>query len=98
MEPYTSRQTSHRATQALPLVRASDIGTWAFCQRAWWLAQVKGVAHERPHLLAQGGAAHQAHGRLMSRANRLYTVALALIATVLLLIGFTLLFWLAWYG
>ncbi|MEZ4612732.1 MAG: hypothetical protein R2838_21235 [Caldilineaceae bacterium] len=39
------------------LVRASDIGAWAFCQRAWWLANVQGAEH------TGCGCAHPRHGR-----------------------------------
>ncbi|HXF62475.1 MAG TPA: hypothetical protein VNK95_12720 [Caldilineaceae bacterium] len=52
------------------LVRASDIGAWAYCGRAWFLAQVKGVAHQRPEALVAGTAAHRRHGRRVAQATR----------------------------
>jgi hypothetical protein len=67
------------------LVRASDIGAWAFCRRAWWLAQVKGVAHQRPEVLAQGTAAHAAHGRRVRRAGLAQRVGLTLVGAGLIL-------------
>lgn len=51
------------------LVRASDIGAWAFCRRAWYLAQVRGVAHARPEQLQRGTAAHTQHGQQVRRAD-----------------------------
>lgn len=56
------------------LVRASDIGAWAFCRRAWWLAEVKKVAHADPAILAQGEQAHLHHGRQVLQAQRLQQV------------------------
>jgi hypothetical protein len=64
-----------------PLVRASDIGLAAFCRRAWWLARVQGVQHQRPAVLEKGVARHKAHGQTVQRAQwqvRLGRVVLAL--------------------
>ena len=72
-------------------VRASDIGAWSFCQRAWWLAQVQKAPHERPQLLDWGDQSHAEHGRLTSRAQQLRRSGLALLAGGLILLGFTLL-------
>jgi hypothetical protein len=52
------------------LVRASDIGAWTYCHRAWWLAQVKQVAHQQPEVLVAGAAAHRRHGRQVALAHR----------------------------
>ena len=61
------------------LVRASDLGAWAFCQRAWWLHQVKGAQHADPSVLAQGSAAHKAHGRQVQGARRLSRAGMILV-------------------
>lgn len=62
------------------LVRASDIGAYTYCRRAWYLAQVRGVAHERPQQLAHGNEVHAQHGRRVRRAGRLQRVGLWLAA------------------
>ena len=72
-------------------VRASDIGAWSFCNRAWWLAQVQKAPHERPQQLDWGDRSHATHGRLTSRAQRLRKSGLALLAGGLILLGSTLL-------
>lgn len=70
------------------LVRASDIGLWAFCRRAWWLAQVKGAPHQNPQLLARGIEMHADHGTRLRRAQRLQTAGIwLLIVAVLALIA-----------
>ena len=38
------------------LVRASYIGAWTFCNRAWWLSVVKDAAHANPDVLTRGTA------------------------------------------
>ena len=72
-------------------VRASDIGAWSFCNRAWWLARVRNAPHERPQQLEWGDQSHADHGRLMSRAQRLRRIGITLLAGGLILLGFALL-------
>ena len=72
-------------------VRASDIGAWSFCNRAWWLARVQKAPHERPQQLDWGDQSHADHGRLMSRAQRLRRIGITLLAGGLILLGFALL-------
>ena len=43
-------------------VRASDIGAWNFCNRAWWLAKVQKAPHERPQQLDWGDQSHASTG------------------------------------
>ena len=71
-------------------VRASDIGQWNFCNRAWWLAQVQKAAHERPEKLDWGEQAHAAHGRLTARAQWLRKCGISLLAGGLILLGLLL--------
>lgn len=56
------------------LVRASDIGAWAYCRRAWYLAQVRNVAHSRPETLRQGTEAHTRHGQQVRQAGQMQRV------------------------
>lgn len=65
------------------LVRASDIGLWAYCHRAWWLAQVKGASHENPQILSRGADAHVAHGARMLRAQQIQRIGLWLLLIAL---------------
>jgi len=66
------------------LVRASDIGMWAFCQRAWWLAQVQEVAHQDPARLQRGTQAHADHGKRVRQAQRLQRAGWMLLAAAAL--------------
>ncbi len=75
--------------QRLPIIRASEVGEYVYCARAWWLRRVVGLepaGHERREY---GTALHQRHGRAVagSRTLMLLGVALALAALVLIVSG-----------
>ena len=74
------------------LVRASDLSSWAYCGRAWWLANVQGEAHQEPDRLTYGAVAHLRHGRSVVRARRLQQLALVMLALAALL-AFAALAW-----
>ncbi|RPI54446.1 MAG: hypothetical protein EHM56_06245 [Chloroflexi bacterium] len=72
------------------VIRASEIGQYAFCARAWWLARVKGHRSTNVAALERGTARHRAHGRAVESYHLLRLAALAL----LLLAGAAVLAWL----
>ncbi len=78
-------------TKDRSLVRASDIGAWAFCQRAWWLAHVQHAEHENPAALSRGDDAHAVHGQTVTQAGRLQKIGLLLLAAGVILGGLLLL-------
>jgi hypothetical protein len=49
-------------------VRASEIGEYVYCRRAWWLRHVQGHASANVRQLAAGAAAHARQGRLSGLA------------------------------
>ncbi len=61
------------------VIRASELGQYAYCARAWWLQRVAGVTPINTQDLAAGTAAHERHGRGVWLAGALRWVALALI-------------------
>ncbi len=52
----------------MKIIRASEIGTYQFCQRAWWY-KLKGYEPENKAELAAGNELHQAHGRAVFTSN-----------------------------
>ncbi len=72
-------------------IRASEIGTFLFCQRAWWF-QKQGQPSQNQAELAGGSAFHQQHGRQVIRADllRLAGWILLILAIVLLAVALTL--------
>ncbi len=71
-------------------IRASEIGTYLYCQRAWWY-QRQGVQSENQAELAGGTELHERHGRtiLMAGCLRVLAYALLLASLVLLTIVIT---------
>jgi len=66
-------------------IRASEIGTYLYCRRAWWY-QKKGVKPGNQAELAAGSELHRRHGRqvLATGFTRALAFLLLLAALVLL--------------
>lgn len=75
-------------------IRASEVGEWAFCQRAWWLHHVQRFEPGNVAARQRGNAAHAAHGATLHGARRLRAVALLLGLVALLLLAAVGLGWL----
>ena len=69
-----------------PILRASEIGEYVFCRRAWWLHRVQGLESANHDKMLSGVALHFAHGQGLERADRLHKMGLALLAVAILLI------------
>lgn len=66
------------AKERLAPIRASEVGEYVFCARAWWLRRVAGVepaGHERR---AHGTTLHRRHSRTVVASNLLLGLALGL--------------------
>ena len=66
-------------------IRASEIGTYLYCRRAWWYRK-QGVESDNQSELTAGTTLHHQHGRKVLAASLLRTFGL-----FLLLLAFTLL-------
>ncbi len=60
------------------MIRASEIGEYIYCHRAWWLGRVQGVENANRAQLDAGVVRHRAHGQLVQRADQLRRAALML--------------------
>ena len=61
------------------IIRASEIGQYDFCAKAWWLGSIEGVSPSNIRQLQAGTAAHEAHGRQVKRASQLQAAAFILV-------------------
>jgi hypothetical protein len=66
------------------VIRASEIGEYVYCHRAWWLHHVQGHASANVRELADGTALHARHGRRVGLAGALRTLAILLLLAALL--------------
>ena len=78
-----------------PTIRASEIGEYGYCSRAWWYRHVLKIAPPAAgtgERLSKGIQAHHRHGRQVARASLLATVglALALLGLLALVLAFLL--------
>lgn len=70
------------------LIRASEIGEYVYCRRAWWLHRSVGLEPAGRERRAQGAALHTQHGRRVWGAQLLLlgALALGLLAIVLIFV------------
>jgi hypothetical protein len=67
-------------------IKASEIGSFVYCRRAWWYQQ-QGVATENVPEMAAGTEIHHRHGRTVMVGGCLRTLAVtALLGAVVLLV------------
>lgn len=69
-------------------IRASDINSYVYCRRSWWLRKQQGVRPQNVRQLQAGASHHQQHGRLVARslwARRLAFMLLIFAVAFLLL-------------
>jgi hypothetical protein len=61
------------------IIRASEVGLYAYCARAWWLGRVEGYRPVNQAALEAGKSAHQAHGQAVVGYYRLRQAAYAVL-------------------
>ncbi|MGD0708520.1 MAG: hypothetical protein ABSA51_08705 [Anaerolineaceae bacterium] len=59
-------------------IRASELGTYLYCKRAWWYQQ-NGEPSQNQAEMAGGTSFHQAHGRQVVKAGLFQVLAWALL-------------------
>ncbi len=69
-----------------PILRASDIGTYLYCRRAWKYRK-EGVESENRAEMAIGTELHRRHGRKVLAAGLLRTLALILLLVAMILLA-----------
>lgn len=67
-------------------IRASDISSYLYCQRAWWYRQ-QGISSENIGQLAGGRALHERHGRAVLASGIIRSLAYLLLLAGLILLA-----------
>ena len=68
-----------------PLIRASEIGSYLYCRRAWWYRK-QGFESENQAELSAGSSLHRRHGRKVLVSGLLRSLALLLVLAALVLL------------
>jgi hypothetical protein len=71
------------------IIRASEIGAFLYCQRAWWYQQ-QGEPSENQDELAGGTAIHHQHGKTVITTGCLRVVAYTILLLAVALVVFYL--------
>jgi hypothetical protein len=61
------------------VIRASEIGQYSYCARAWWYGRVLGYRSANVEAMRWGTDQHRAHGRGVERYHRLRWLAVGLL-------------------
>ena len=61
------------------LLRASEIGNYAYCARSWWLSRVRGLPSAHLERMMVGEEEHRSHGRAVVASHRLERLAYLLL-------------------
>jgi len=69
----------------MPIIRSSDIGTYLYCNRAWWYKK-QGFESANQAELAAGTEIHVRHGRQVLASSITRTIGLILLMTALIML------------
>jgi len=81
-------------TGSRSVIRASEVGEYGYCSRAWWYRHVVKVSPpkgEGKARLAEGTRLHAAHGKQVGTASALRALAIGLLIVGLIAIMIALL-------
>jgi CRISPR/Cas system-associated exonuclease Cas4 (RecB family) len=67
------------------VIRASEIGEYAYCAHAWWLGNVEGLASGHQREMAAGEAIHLRHGQGVRASLGLARLAYAVLLLALVI-------------
>ncbi|MCX7938301.1 MAG: hypothetical protein N2545_02530 [Thermoflexales bacterium] len=76
----------HPTSQSQPWIRASEVGEFTFCARAWWFSRVQGLPSANVEALARGVQAHRHHARRVIAARALVLAGLIALGLALALL------------
>jgi len=66
-------------------IRASEIGSYLYCARAWWY-QRQGIKSSNQTEMSAGTKLHHQHGRKVMASGLMRTLALVLLMSALMLL------------
>ena len=79
-------------TNQKEIIRASEIGAYIYCNRAWWLKRIDGRESRNLTEMEHGTRSHAQHARAVNRIGQLQKAAYALVALSLFFIALYFIF------
>jgi hypothetical protein len=76
----------------IPLIRASELAQYGFCQRAWWLGAVKKLRPVNRSALERGTRFHSRHAHSVRTAGHWHRLGLILLGGGSFLLVLTVVF------
>jgi CRISPR/Cas system-associated exonuclease Cas4 (RecB family) len=73
----------------MAIIRASEVGEYVYCARAWWLRRGEGLEPAGSQRRAAGVVQHTRYARLVRLSRVLLLLAGALLLAALVLLGIT---------
>jgi CRISPR/Cas system-associated exonuclease Cas4 (RecB family) len=67
-----------------PLIRASEIGEYVYCQRAWWLHHSQGIEPAGRERRERGRTLHTQHGQQVWFSHLLLVAGMVFLALALI--------------
>ena len=83
----------HSTRPAGPIIRASEIGLYVFCHRAWWYQVAQGLESANVRELVAGEDMHQRHGQQVRWSIRLQLLAYVLVTLAALVLALLVILW-----
>lgn len=78
LAPSPAAVTEAMAHERRAIIRASEVGEYVFCARAWWLRRVAGLSPAGAERRERGSTLHQRHGAAVAASSALLWLGLAL--------------------
>ncbi len=75
----TDRKVERQRAPSEHFITASELATFVYCRRAWWLRHVRGHAPANRAALRRGREAHSTHARRVDWARRIILLGWALL-------------------
>jgi hypothetical protein len=85
----TSRNGSEGSEQHDRIIRASEVGQYAYCAHAWWLARVENLPSAHLEVMDASKEVHRRHGRGVRTSLTLRRLGYALLIAALVLVIIT---------
>jgi hypothetical protein len=83
---FVCSDIDYAMTKRLTTIRASEVGEYLYCTRAWWLRRVAGLEPEGQERRERGTLLHIRHGRDVAASGALIWVGCVVLLLAILML------------